>query len=91
MDDSLPYLKTTLARWFWLLSLLVWCVLFAVIAELVELKAFLQLLLILVRVVIHLLAHGALEVDEIVLRHRIDYETKRENKQFNMIVPSEAK
>ena len=39
------------------------------IAELVELKAFLQLLLVLAGVIIHSLTHGALEIDEIILRH----------------------
>jgi len=40
------------------------------IAKLVELKTFLELLLVLVRVVVHPLAHGAFEIDEVVLRHR---------------------
>lgn len=48
-------------------------VLFTVITELVELKAFLQLLLVLVRVVVHPSAHSALEIDEIVLRHRFNF------------------
>ncbi len=46
-------------------------VLLAVVAELVELKAFLQFLLVLARVVIHTLAHGTFEVDEVVLGHKV--------------------
>jgi len=38
--------------------------------ELIELKSFFELFLVLMRVVIHSLAHSTLEIDEIVLRHK---------------------
>lgn len=49
-------------------------VLLARITELVELKTFLKLFLVLMRVVVHAFAHGAFKVNEVVLRHRIDYD-----------------
>ncbi len=44
------------------------------IAKLVELKTFLKLLLVLVRVIIHPLTHGTLEIDKIILRHRLNFD-----------------
>ncbi len=53
-----------------LLGFFVRRVLLTMIAELAELKTFLKLLLVLAGMVVHPLAHCALQIDEIVLRHR---------------------
>jgi predicted membrane protein len=63
------YSKTPLRTFSFLLGFLVIGVLLAPLAELGHLKTGLELLLVLVGVVVHPVALGAFELDEILLRH----------------------
>lgn len=45
--------------------------LFATITELLQLNSVLQGFLVLVRVVVHLLAHGTFKFDQVVLGHKV--------------------